>query len=439
MEINIDARVDSISMPENLKVGLMVSQARAACGGKCDDDFAGFAFGQSPFHVPRPLEQALCESAGKGHYSDAEGILELREAVAGFNNRHFGLDVDAGRVVVGPGTKDLIFTVFSMISGSVIIPAPSWIGYYPQLRLLDKHYHPYKLRAKHGYKIQPDELDDFLSKLAHERNQHLLVVNNPHNPTGLVYSKDELNEIVEVCRNNNTLILADEIYALCTYNIEDFTSMAKLYPEGAFVTNGLSKDRSAGGYRLGSCILPEQQSDKLFSDFTKIAATIYTNVSTPTQYAAVKAYEPNSEIDEYLKITRDIHRMMGAYFSERFNEIEGIQATTPRGAFYFYADFNQLTYLLKKKGVVSSNELGRSLLGHPYHVATITGDAVMLSPDDYGARIAFVDYDGKKAFDRYKADSPKFESDEIEFVNENAPRMIKGVESLKEYIEHLKS
>ena len=267
----------------------------------------------------------------------------------------------------------------------------------------------------------------------------MLVVNNPHNPTGLVYSTEELNEIVEVCRSNNTLILADEIYALSTYKSEDFTSVGKLYPEGAFVTNGLSKDRSAGGYRLGYCILPDQELDKLFSDFRKIAATVYTNVSTPTQHAAVKAYEPNQEIEEYFKITREIHRMMGLFFSERFNRIEGIQATTPKGAFYFYADFNQLTYLLKKKGVVSSNDLGRSLLAHPYHVATITGDAVMLSPDDYGARIAFVDYDGKKAFERYKADPPKSEADEVEFVRENAPRMIKGIESLKEYIEDLKA
>ncbi len=86
---------------------------------------------------------------------------------------------------------------------------------------------------------------------------------------------------------NYALILADEIYALSTYDMNDFTSLAQLYPEGAFVTNGLSKDRSAGGYRLGSCILPQQDSDRLVKDFTKVAATVYTNVSTPTQYAAV--------------------------------------------------------------------------------------------------------------------------------------------------------
>lgn len=439
VQIDIDRRVDSLSMPENLKIGLMVAEARKACGGECDDDFAGFALGQSPFHVPPPLERALCTNANKGHYSAAEGIIELREAVAGFYKRHFGLEVDAGRIVIGPGTKDLIFSVFSIICGSVIIPAPSWIGYYPQLRLLGKQYHPYKLRPQYDYKIQAHELDDFLSKLAHERSQHLLVINNPHNPTGAVYSRNELEGIVEVCRCNNTLILADEIYALSTYKMADFVSLGNLYPEGAFVTNGISKDRSAGGYRLGACILPEQDSDTLAKDFTKVAATVYTNVSTPTQYAAIDAYVPNDEIDEYLHVTREIHRMMGAFFSSEFRQIPGLSVTTPRGGFYFYVDFNNLKERLKSKGVMTSNQLGDSLLEHPYHVATVTGDAVMIGPDDFGARIAFVDYDGKTAFDRYRARPPITKPEEESFVTQNAPRMIKGIEALKDYVAHLTS
>ncbi|MCK4605068.1 MAG: pyridoxal phosphate-dependent aminotransferase [Deltaproteobacteria bacterium] len=437
VDIKIDPRIDTISMPENLKVGLMIANARKACNGKCDDDFAGFAFGQSPFHVPESLANALARNANKGHYSEAEGILELREAVADFNKRHFRLNVDSSRIIIGPGTKDLIFTVFSMISGSVIIPAPSWIGYYPQLKLLGKQYHPYKLRLKYDFKIQPDELDDYLAKLAHEKTQHLLVINNPHNPTGQVYSKEELSEIVKVCRRHDTLILADEIYALSTYNVENFTSLGLLYPEGAFITNGLSKDRSAGGYRLGSCILPSCDSEKLFNDFSKIAATVYTNVSTPTQYAAVEVYRTNEEIDEYLKITREIHRMMGWYFSKEFNKSEGVVATKPKGGFYFYADFNQLREKLNKKGIMNSNELGQFLLSHPYHVAMVTGDTLMLSPDDYGARIAFVDYNGKEAFERYKANPPKSEYEEIEFVKNNAPLMINGIDSLKTFIEFL--
>ncbi len=180
--------------------------------------------------------------------------------------------------------------------------------------------------------------------------------------------------IAEVCRTNGALVLADEIYALTTYDIETFVSMGTLYPEGTFVTGGLSKDRSAAGYRFGACILPSESSDKIYSDFAKTAATLYTNITTPVQYAAITAYSPpDPAIDRYLKETRDIHRMMGGYFSRVFSSVEGISTTKPHGAFYFLADLNELKLLLEKKGIVSSNNLQKALLAHPWHVATVTG------------------------------------------------------------------
>ncbi len=309
-DILVESHVDDIAMPENLKVGLMVRNQRELCKSVgCDFDYYGLAFGQSPFHLPPPLQNALAENANKGHYSDAEGISELRAAIASFNQRHFGLDVEPSRIIVGPGTKDLIHTIFNIIRGGVIIPSPSWIGYNPQISLLEKHFHTFYLKPEYDYKIQSDDLDNFLTNLTEP--QHILVLNNPHNPTGLVYSRDELTKIANVCKKHNTLILADEIYALSTYDIKEFTSMGLIYPEGTFITNGLSKDRSAGGYRLGSCILPEGCSNKLTDNFKKVAATVYTNVSTPTQYASITAYDHNEDIEEYFDITRQIHRIMG--------------------------------------------------------------------------------------------------------------------------------
>jgi aspartate/methionine/tyrosine aminotransferase len=99
-------------------------------------------------------------------------------------------------------------------------------------------------------------------------------------------------------------VIADEIYALAAYEIGTFTSMGTIYPEGTFVTNRLSKDRSAGGYHLGSVILLDRCSEKLIEAFTKVDATVYTNVYTSTQYAAVTAYLANKEIEEYFRINR---------------------------------------------------------------------------------------------------------------------------------------
>ncbi|GFN39138.1 MAG: aspartate aminotransferase [Marine Group I thaumarchaeote] len=436
-EILVESHVDKIVMPENLKVGLMIAEQRKKCAsGGCYEEYYALGFGQSPFHVPQPLVDALAKNADQGHYSAAEGIFELRKAIAGFNKRHFGLDVDPNRIVIGPGTKDLLNTLVNIIKGGVIIPSPSWIGYRPQIILTNKHFHTFHLKPESNYRIQPEDLDDFTSKLDEE--QHMLVLNNPHNPTGIVYSKKELEKITEVCRSRNILVLADEIYALDTYDMNNFTSMGLVYPEGTFVTNGLSKDRSAGGYRLGSCILPTRSTEKLQKDFKKVAATVYTNVSTPTQYAAIDAYEPNDEIDEYIDITREIHRIMGHYLSDEWNKVDGIKATRPDGAFYFFADFNGLAPDLKKMEVATSNQLGESLLSCPHHLGTVTGDACMLEPDDYGGRIAFVDYDGKKTFYDYKQNTPKSSSDELEFVKQNAPMMVKSTDALRGWVSFIK-
>ncbi|MDW7727078.1 MAG: aminotransferase class I/II-fold pyridoxal phosphate-dependent enzyme [Candidatus Methanoperedens sp.] len=437
-KILVEPHVDTIKMPDNLRIGLMVSEHRKKCRNlACNFDYFGFAFGQSPFHVPPPIAQALCENAKKGHYSDAEGIPELREAIAGFNKRHFGLDPDPGRIIVGPGTKDLIHIIFDIVQGGVIIPSPSWIGYSPQVKLLDKHFHTFHLKPEFDYRIQPADLDMFLSGLP--GGQHILVLNNPHNPTGIVYTRQELEQIADVCREHDTLVLADEIYALTTYASGNFTSMGLVYPEGTFVTNGLSKDRSSGGYRLGSCILPDNDPGNLRDDFTKVAATVYTNVSTPTQFAAVTAYEPNEEIEEYFMITREIHRIMGEFMSTEFNRINGIKATTPEGGFYFFADFNQLSGDLRRSVVMTSNELMDSLISHPHHIATVTGDACLLEPGDYGARIAFVDYDGKEVFEKFRLNPPKTKDDELEFVKRNAPKMVNGARALREYVDYIKA
>ena len=436
MNIQIEEHIDDVVMPDNLKVGLMVKEQRSKCATNgCHEEFYGLGFGQSPFHVPSVLSDALSENSHQGHYSASEGILELREAVAGFNQRHFDLDVGPERIVIGPGTKDIINTLFGIIKGDVVLPSPSWIGYRPQIYLLHKDFHTYHLDPEADYKIQSDTLDEFLSKL--DSNQHTIVLNNPHNPTGIVYTKKELEKIAEVCKNNDTLILADEIYALDTYDISNFTSMGTIYPEGTFVTNGLSKDRSAGGYRLGSCVLPSSNSKKLFDDYKKVAATVYTNVSTPTQYAAIDAYKPNPEIESYIETTRKIHKIMGKYLSREW-EIGGIKTTKPQGAFYFFADFNALKDKLKEKIINTSNELGKSLLSCPFHIATVTGDACMLEPDNYGARIAFVDYDGKKVYENYKMSPPKNSSEELEFVEKNAPLMVRSVDALKRWIDFIK-
>ncbi|MDT8358494.1 MAG: aminotransferase class I/II-fold pyridoxal phosphate-dependent enzyme [Methanomicrobiaceae archaeon] len=436
MKINIEPRIDTITMPENVRIGLLLRDQRKTCALQgCHEEFFGFAFGQSPFPVPKPISDALAANATRAHYVDAAGIRETREAIAGFYRRHFGIETDADRVIVGNGSKELMFLIFSMISGSLILPSPSWIGYAPQLRFLGKPYHLLSTRPENGYKIDPADLEALLEEIV--AGQHILLLNNPHNPTGALYSRGELERIAEVCRRTGTLVLADEIYALTTYDIGTFVSMGTIYPEGTFVTGGLSKDRSAAGYRFGTCILPSECSEKMVSDFTKLAATLYTNITTPVQCAAITAYSPDPIIERYFEVTRDIHRMMGEYFAQAFSSIEGITTTIPQGAFYFLMDMNALKPELQRKGVVSSNELENALIAHPHHVATVTGDAIMMPQDHFSARIAFVDYDGGQALELYENSRPVTGQERAQFVERAAPRMVDGVEAVRKFVKNL--
>lgn len=176
----------------------------------------------------------------------------------------------------------------------------------------------------------------------------------------------------------------------------------------------------------------------MVADFAKLAATLYTNITTPVQYAAFTAYSPNPVIESYFKVTRDIHRMMGEYFAQAFSSIDGISTSTPRGAFYFSIDLNSLKPDLEKKGIVSSNKLQHAMIAHPWHIATVTGDAIMMPQDNFSARIAFVDYDGGRALGLYDRERPRTREEECTlFVETAAPRMVEGVAAVREFVESL--
>jgi len=118
--------------------------------------------------------------------------------------------------------------------------------------------------------------------------------------------------------------------------------------------------------------------------------------------------------------------------------IEGVAATKSEGAFYFLADFNALADRLHRAGVTQANDLSAAMLAHPYHVATVSGDAVMLPQDNFAARIACVDYNGAAALDQYRRDRPETSLDEVAFVNETAPDMVAGVTAVRKFVENLK-
>ena len=435
MKFIVDQQVEDIEMPENLKLNTFLKEFHSGCPhSECSFGLYGFAFGQSPFPVPLLMQEALMKNANQGAYAPVPGIPELRNAISKYNKHYFGMDITPERIYVGPGTKELIFNLLEILHGTVILPTPAWLGYLPQIRFLKKNYH--MLPAKSNKKFSPGDLRKLALRL-HDR-QKILILNNPHNPTGLLYDKFELEEIAYVCRDQNIAIISDEIYAQTTYDFSKFISMGKIYPEGTFVTNGLSKSHAAGGYRLGYVIFPQHAVD-LKRQFKKILATEYTAVSTPIQHAAVAGFEISKEMDIYFDTTRKIHHIMGEYTYNALSTIEGIKLTKPDATFYLLADFNAFSTELRKANITTSQKLSESLIVHPYHTAIVGGDSLVLERTDFSARIAYVDYNGTKVLQNYLNNEPKTSSERMEFVKNNAPKMVAGIEMIGRFFKNLKN
>ena len=435
MKFIVDQQVEDIEMPENLKLNTFLKEFHSNCPhSECSFGLYGFAFGQSPFPVPLLMQEALMKNANQGAYAPVPGIPELRNAISKYNKHYFGMDITPERIYVGPGTKELIFNLLEILHGTVILPTPAWLGYLPQIRFLKKNYH--MLPAKSNNKFSPGDLRKLALRL-HDR-QKILILNNPHNPTGLLYDKFELEEIAYVCRDQNIAIISDEIYAQTTYDFSKFISMGKIYPEGTFVTNGLSKSHAAGGYRLGYVIFPQHAVD-LKRQFKKILATEYTAVSTPIQHAAVAGFEISKEMDIYFDTTRKIHHIMGEYTYNALSAIEGIKLTKPDATFYLLADFNAFSTELRKANITTSQKLSESLIVHPYHTAIVGGDSLVLERTDFSARIAYVDYNGTKVLQNYLNNEPKTSSERMEFVKNNAPKMVAGIEMIGRFFKNLKN
>lgn len=434
MEFIVDQQVQDIELPENLKLNTFLQEFHSECPHpECSFGFYGFAFGQSPFPVPKLIQNELVKNASKGAYAAVQGIPELRSAISKYSKYYFDIDVDPQRIYVGPGTKELIFNLLEILHGTVILPTPAWLGYLPQIRLLKKNYHMLPTGANR--KISPNSLRKLGLRL--QDRQKILILNNPHNPTGLLYDRLELEEIADVCREQNILIISDEIYAQTTYDFSKFVSMGKIYPEGTFVTNGLSKSHAAGGYRLGYVIFP-QNATGLQLQFKKILATEYTAVSTPIQHAAVAGFEISDEMNEYFSITRNIHEIMGEYTYNKLAEIEGVKITKPEATFYLLVDFNHYSLELQTAKITTSQKLSEALIVHPYHTAIVGGDSLVLERTDYSARIAYVDYDGAKVYDNYINHKPKTASEREEFAATNAPKIVGGIKIIKRFFEDIK-
>ena len=347
--------------------------------------------GQSPFPVPEPVVEALRANAFQKNYLDVKGLPALREAVASYRRRRHGTDCTGDDVLIGPGSKELMFLLQLVYYGDLVIPTPSWVSYAPQAHIIGRHVRWLDTRPENGWRLTADELE-LLCKDDKTRPR-IVILNYPSNPTGGSYSSVELEAIAEVARTYGVVLLADEIYGELHHD-GLHESIARYYPEGTISSTGLSKWCGAGGWRLGTFIFPRGLR-WLLDAMANVASETYTSTCAPIQYAAVRAFEGGSAIEDYLSHSRRILRTLGRRLAHRLQSV-GVSVHRPDGAFYLFPDFSPFHDRLRRNGIATSVALSERLL-QDTGVATLPGDGFGRPATELTARIAYVDFDGARA------------------------------------------
>jgi aspartate aminotransferase len=388
-----------------------------------------FGLGQSPFPVPTPVVEALRLAACEKDYLPVRGLPALREAVANFHRVNDRVDAHPDRVIVGPGSKELMFLLQVAYYGEILIPTPCWVSYIPQARIIGRRISLIPTTWQDRWKLTAEKLIETIEVVNDHHRPRLLVLNYPSNPTGISYTRDELQELAEVARRFRIVVMSDEIYGQL-HHTGEHVSIGRFYPEGTVISSGLSKWCGAGGWRIGTFLFPPDL-DWLCDAMAAIASETYTSVSAPIQYAAVHAFHGGVEMQRYLWHARRILAALG----ERCTQIlfdGGVRVYAPDGAFYLFLDFSPFKDALAKRGITRAKALCERLLEET-GVAILPGSAFARSRHDLTARLAYVDFDGARALtasENTALDKPLPET----FLDHWCENVIAGEERLVEWL-----
>jgi len=359
-----------------------------------------FGLGQSPFPVATSVVEALKAHAHQKDYLPVAGLPALCETVAAYYKRTQGLAFDAENIMIGPGSKELMYILQLVFNCRLLLPAPSWVSYEPQAKIIQRPVEWLPTLASDGWRLTPETLE------AHCKQKdglaRLLILNYPNNPTGVSYSAERLQALAKVARKHRILLLSDEIYGELDFS-GGHCSIARYYPEGTIVSGGLSKWCGAGGWRLGIFAFPRELS-AVRKAMAVVASETFTSVSAPIQYAAVRAYEGSADIDLYLRQSRYILKNLADWIFDRLLNA-GVHVVRPDGAFYMFPDFAVLKDGLMKRGIYDVRQLCDRLLKET-GVALLPGTDFGRGSDEWLARLAYVDFDGAAALKALQGSVP---------------------------------
>ena len=386
MQINLNLNVRGIPQSSTLRINEQSEELK-----KQGKHIYKLGLGQSPFPVPEPVVEELRVNAYQKDYLPVKGLKRLREAVADYHCRAQGVCYQWEDVLVGPGSKELMFLLQFVYYGDLVIPTPSWVSYAPQANIIGRHVRWLSTKCESNWKLTPDELYN-VCKDDPDRPR-IVILNYPANPSGTTYKTDELKELAKVARKYHVVLLSDEIYGELHHKGQH-VSISRFYPEGTIISGGISKWCGAGGWRLGTFIFPESLR-WLLDSMASVASETFTSTSAPIQYAAVRAFKGGMEIERYLWQSRRILRTLGKEFTNKLISA-GADVPTPEGGFYLFPDFSKFKNKFESMGITTGREFCSKLL-EDTGVAILPGSDFGRPQDEFTARIAYVDFDGSHA------------------------------------------
>lgn len=340
-------------------------------------DVVSFGAGEPDFNTPENIIESAIKAMkdGKTKYTPAGGVLQLKETICDKFKKDNNLEYKPSQIIVSTGAKQSLANTFMAIlnpGDEVLIPVPYWVSYPELVKLADGVPVFVNTNEKDNYKYTIESLNSALTS-----KTKAILLNSPNNPTGTIYTKDELVKIAEFAKENDLIIVSDEIYEKLIYDGNKHVSIASLSQdayERTIVINGVSKTYSMTGWRLGYAAASEQ----IIKYMTSIQSHMTSNVNTIAQYAAIEAL--NGPVEDLNNMVQEFESRRN-FMVEKLNNLDGISIIKPNGAFYIMVNISEyLNTSLNGTNIRNSLDFAKVLL-EKEKVAVIPGSGFGL--DNY--------------------------------------------------------
>lgn len=327
MKVNLANRVMALSPSTTLAITAKAKELKEQ-----GEDVIGLGAGEPDFNTPGHILDAAVQSMNEGYtkYTPSAGLPALKKAIIGKLQRDQGLSYTPNEIIVANGAKHALYTLFQVLlndGDEVIIPSPYWVSYPEQVKLAGGVPVYIEGLETNQFKITPEQLIKSITK-----KTKAVIINSPSNPTGVLYSAEELFELGKICLEENILIVSDEIYEKLVYGDHKHFSIAQLSPElkeQTIIINGVSKSHSMTGWRIGYAAGNKQ----IIEAMTNLASHSTSNPTTTAQYATIAAYNGTQEPVEEMRQAFE-KRLEIIY--DKLVSIPGFTCVKPQGAFYLY-------------------------------------------------------------------------------------------------------